>query len=185
MLDTIISSLSKLTYISYVSPTAHWEGTAMCYRWENGGTERLHNLPKVTQLAAGRAEFLGQVLWLWTTLTGYWLELYQLTVVMMLVALCRPELVICYVLHEWKKKWDQGMVNKCPKFDWQDLSVHGLHGGVEKCMITGSLIVKIMGKWGWELFMVPSCCPCVMFPYQRGVDWNDSGVNLRAQEILV
>lgn len=108
MLDTIISSLSKLTYISYVSPTAHWEGTAMCYRWENGGTERLHNLPKVTQLAAGRAEFLGQVLWLWTTLTGYWLELYQLTVVMMLVALCRPELVICYVLHEWKKNGIKG-----------------------------------------------------------------------------
>lgn len=28
ILDTVISSLNKLTYFSYVSPTAHWEGTA-------------------------------------------------------------------------------------------------------------------------------------------------------------
>lgn len=40
------------------------------------------------------------------------------------------------------------MVNKCPKFDWQDLSVHGLHGGVEKRMIKGALIMKIMDKCG-------------------------------------
>lgn len=41
------------------------------------------------------------------------------------------------------------MVNKCPEFDWQDLLAHGLHGGVEKHLIKGAFIMKIMDKCGW------------------------------------